>query len=220
MEQTSEQYYKRDFWVRENLNYVKPHFRLEKSARIVNAIAGGKEADLLDVGCGPATLKHLLAPNVNYHGLDIAIHNPAPYLLQTDFLETPIRFGDKRFDIILAQGVFEYIGTHQSEKFSEIQRLLKKDGIFVLSYVNFNHIHRDVYRIYNNVQSFGDFKKSLERFFNVDRFLPTSHHWHHHEPNRKFMKAIQMHINMNIPLLSPLFAVEYFFVCSPRVQGQ
>jgi hypothetical protein len=115
--------------------------------------------------------------------------------------------------------VFEYIGTHQSEKFSEIQRLLKKDGVFVLSYVNFNHIHRDVYRIYNNVQSFGDFKKSLERFFKVDRFLPTSHHWHHHEPNRKFMKAIQMHINMNIPLLSPLFAVEYFFVCSPRVQG-
>ncbi|OLC98782.1 MAG: hypothetical protein AUH86_04120 [Acidobacteria bacterium 13_1_40CM_4_58_4] len=217
MEQVSEQYYKRDFWIQENLNYVKPHFRLQKAARIVNAIAQGRQADLLDVGCGPATLKHLIGENINYHGVDIAIHNPAPYLLQTDFVETPIRFGDKQFDIIIAQGVFEYIGEHQSDKFSEIQQLLKKNGIFILSYVNFNHLHRDVYRIYNNVQSFDNFRRSLERFFHIDRFFPTSHHWHHHEPNRKFMKHIQMHINMNIPILSPLLAVEYFFICSrPR----
>jgi hypothetical protein len=54
------EYYKRDFWIKENLNYAKPHFRLEKAARVVNRIAGGKECDLLDVGCGPAALMHLL----------------------------------------------------------------------------------------------------------------------------------------------------------------
>jgi hypothetical protein len=40
------EYYKRDFWIKENLNYAKPHFRLEKAARVVNRIAGGKEWDL------------------------------------------------------------------------------------------------------------------------------------------------------------------------------
>ena len=36
-------YYKRDFWSRENLNYAQPHFRLEKAARVVNRMAGGKQ---------------------------------------------------------------------------------------------------------------------------------------------------------------------------------
>jgi hypothetical protein len=30
------------------------------------------------------------------------------------------------------------------------------------------------------------------------------------------MKAIQRHLNVNIPLVSPMLAVEYFFICSPH----
>jgi SAM-dependent methyltransferase len=214
VQQTIDKYYKRDFWIKENLNYAQPHFRLEKSARIVNRIARGRELDLLDVGCGPATLMHLLHKNIHYHGIDLAIHDPAPNIIQIDFLDTPIKFRDKRFDIVLAQGVFEYIGSHQSEKFSEIKQLLKPNGKFILSYVNFGHRRRDIYKVYNNVQSFADFRKSLERTFRIDRFFPTSHHWRHEEPTRPFLKKIHMHINMNIPLVSPLFAIEYFFICS------
>jgi SAM-dependent methyltransferase len=214
VQQTSEKYYKRDFWIKENLNYVEPHFRLEKSARIVNRIARGKELDLLDVGCGPATLMHLLRKDIHYHGIDVAIHNPASNLIQMDFLETPITFRNKRFDIILAQGVFEYVGSHQSEKFSEIRQLLKPNGKFILSYVNFDHRRRHIYKVYNNLQSFIDFRNSLAGFFHIDRFFPTSHHWRHEEPTRPFLRNIHMHINMNIPLLSPLFAIEYFFICS------
>ncbi len=214
VEQTSDRYYKRDFWIKENLNYVKPHFRLEKSARIVNRIAQGRELDLLDVGCGPATLRHLLDNNVNYHGIDIAIHDPAPYLVQTDFLETPIAFRDKQFDIVLAQGVFEYIGSHQEQKFSEIKRLLRKNGKFVLSYVNFDHFSKAIYSVYNNVQSFADFKESLASFFHIERVVPTSHRWRNNEPTHRLAKTIHMHMNVDIPFISRLFAIEYFFVCS------
>lgn len=45
-------YYKRDFWGEENLKFTRPHFRLQKSARVINKMAQGKERDLLDVGCG------------------------------------------------------------------------------------------------------------------------------------------------------------------------
>lgn len=216
MRQTKEKYEKRDFWIKENLNYAKPHFRLEKSARIINRIARGKELDLLDVGCGPAILMRLLHTNIHYYGIDLAIHNPAPNLLEVDFLETPIGFSDKRFDIVLAQGVFEYIGSQQSQKFSEIRQVLKEEGTFILSYVNFDHLHRFIYPPYNNIQSFADFQRSLGRFFHIDRLIPTSHRWYHQEPTSRFMKTIQMRINVNIPFISPRFAVEYFCICSPR----
>jgi SAM-dependent methyltransferase len=216
MRQTTEEYHKRDLWIKENLNYAEPHFRLEKAARIINGIAGDKRCDFLDVGCGPATLMPLLQENIAYHGIDIAIHRPAGNLIQTDFLESPIGFGDKTFDIILAQGVFEYVGSFQAQKFCEIRGLLNKGGTFIVSYVNFNHIDRHVYSLYNNVQSLEEFYKALSRVFHVDRFFPTSHHWHHWEPTRPIMKKIHMHINMNIPFVSLLFAIEYFFICSPK----
>lgn len=216
MPETREEYYKRDFWAIENLKYVEPHFRLTKAARIVNRLARRRDWDLLDVGCGPATLARLLNKNIRYHGIDIAIQNPAPNLLEADFLSTPIRFAEKKFDIVVAQGVFEYVGSFQETKFAEIQNLLRDGGTFLASYVNFDHIRRHVYAPYSNAQSFGDFRNRLGRYFRVDRYIPTSYHLHHHEPNRRFMKALQMHANFNVPLLGRMFAVEYFFLCSRK----
>jgi SAM-dependent methyltransferase len=214
MERVIDKYYKREFWAQENLKYVQPHFRLTKAARIVNRLAFGKECELLDVGCGPATLASLLKENIDYYGIDIAIHNPAPNLAQADFLAGPIQFGEKTFDIVVAQGVFEYVGRFQAQKLIEIKQLLRKRGTFLVSYVNFDHVHRRLYEPYSNVQSFEEFRKSLARAFRIDRCFPTSYHWYHREPNREFLKAIQMRINVKIPLLSRLFAVEYFFICS------
>jgi SAM-dependent methyltransferase len=210
------QYYKKDFWRKENLKFSQPWYRLEKSARIINRIARGEECTLLDVGCGPATLMRLLPPNIQYHGIDIAIHDPAPNLLEADFLKTPIRFSDKRFDIIVAQGVFEYVGDFQSQKFAEIAHLLNENGTFIVSYTNFGHRNKQIYWPFSNIQSFDDFHKSLARYFNIERFFPASHNWKHAQPNRKLVKTVNMHIDLNIPFISPVLAVEYFFICSSR----
>jgi SAM-dependent methyltransferase len=215
----TDKYYKREFWAAENLRYVQPHFRLAKAARIVNRLARGKKCELLDVGCGPATLASLLDKNLSYYGIDIAIHDPAPNLLQADFLEGPIQFGAKQFDIILAQGVFEYVGTFQAQKLAEIKQLLRNRGIFIVSYVNFDHVHSRVYEPYSNVQPLEEFRKSLLRVFRIERCFPTSYHWYHREPNREWLKAIQMRVNVMIPVLSRLFGVEYFFICSSDSSG-
>lgn len=45
--------YKKDFWEEENLKFGEPWYRLEKSARIISRLAGGRECTLLDVGCRP-----------------------------------------------------------------------------------------------------------------------------------------------------------------------
>lgn len=210
------QSYKRDFWIQENQKHLPPHYRLQKAARIVNGIARGEECDLLDVGCGPGTLGNLLGENVHYHGIDIAIHHPAPNLIETDILENAVKFGDKRFDIVVALGLFEYVGTRQEQKFSEIADLLTGRGKFVLSYTNFDHRDKYIFKAFSNVQSFGDFRQSLARHFTIDRCFPASHNWHGGQPTRKLIKAVNMHINANIPVVSPKLAVEYFFICSRR----
>ena len=209
-------YYKRDFWAKENLKHVPPHYRLQKAARIVNKIASGRECDILDVGCGPATLMSLLQSNIHYYGIDIAIHNPAPNLIEADLLETPVRFGDKRFDIILAQGVFEYVGDFQSQKLAEIAGLLYQGGKFIVSYTNFGHRNKQIYEPFSNVQSMADFRQDLTRYFKIDRSFPTSHNLSGGQPSRPLTKAANMYVNVQVPYLSPMFAVEYFFICSPR----
>jgi SAM-dependent methyltransferase len=210
-------YHKRDFWIKQrDIHYSKPHFRLEKSAVILNRLARDSKCKLLDVGCGPAALQDLLAPNITYYGIDIAIQRPAPNLIETDFLETPIGFGDQRFDFVSAQGIFEYVGDFQHQKLTEIADVLKDDGTALLTYVNFGHRRVDICEQYNNVQPLDIFRSSLVRHFRIDRSFPTSHNWNHWEPGREVLKAINMPLNVNVPLLSRKLAVEYFFLCSPR----
>src|SRR4051794_18106112 len=134
MHKISNEFNGQNFWLQENLRYAEPYLRLEKCANIVNHLAEGKNCDLLDIGCGPATLGRLLQRNINYFGMDIAIHQPAPNLLATDIAQNEIKFGARTFDMIIAGGVFEYLGGVQNKKFAEIQRLLNKNGHFILTY--------------------------------------------------------------------------------------
>ncbi len=216
----SVKYYKRDFWGEENLKFVRPHFRLEKSARIINKVARGEECDLLDVGCGPGTLMGLLDDNIHYHGIDIAIHEPAPNMLEADLTKDPIRFGDKQFDIVVAQGLFEYLGEFQAAKFAEIRQLLRPDGRFIVTYVNFGHHKKQIYWPYSNVQPLAEFRESLARYFRIDRSFPVAHNWQHGSPQRRWLQAVQMPMSLNIPVVSPVLASEYFFICCPRALRQ
>jgi SAM-dependent methyltransferase len=209
-------YHKKDFWSKENLNFSEPHYRHEKTAQIVGRLAEGRACTLLDVGCGPAALMRPLPPNVQYYGIDIAIPDPAPNLREADFLETPISFGDRQFDFITALGFFEYVGDFQSQKFSEIAQLLKKDGKFIVSYWNFGHRKASVYWAFSNIQPVEEFRNGLAAYFDIDKCYPASHNWKHGWPGRKLNRAINRHVNMNIPFVSPVLAVEYFFICSRR----
>jgi SAM-dependent methyltransferase len=212
----SRRYYKKDFWAEENLKFSQPWYRLEKVARIIRTIAGTRRCTLLDVGCGPATLGRLLPANIDYYGIDIAIHNPAPNLVEADLTASPIRFGDKRFDLVVAQGVFEYLGDHQSEKFAEIAAILNPGATLLVSYTNFAHRKPEIYTPFSNVQPIESFRDSLAEHFVIDRCFPSSYNWKHAQPNRPLVKAVNMRLNVNIPVITPWLAVEYFFICSVR----
>lgn len=213
--QKTEHYRSRDFWIQENLLYVEPNFRLKKCARIVNGIAKRMEqCDLLDVGCGPAALRGMLDANVNYHGLDVALHERSLHLLEREFVTQAIAFNDKRFDVVVALGVFEYMGTREHEKLLEIRDLLKPGGRFIMSYINFSHFRRQIWPAYNNIQTIAEMRASLRTVFNIERSSPVSHHWRHRQPGKRAIPAIQLRLDWNIPCISPWLAVEYFFICS------
>lgn len=209
-------YYKRDFWAGESGKYIQPHFRMRKVARQVRRVTHGHECDLLDIGCGPATLASLMPPGVHYHGIDIAVSESAPNLIEMDITEEAINFHGQKFDVVVAQGLFEYVGEFQSAKFAEIADLLNDDGKFILTYQNFAHRKRDIFWQYSNVQLPADFRRDLGRFFKIERSFPVSHNWNHGQLGRKFMRVSQAHLNLNIPVISPILAVDYLYICSPR----
>ncbi len=189
---------------------------MRKVAREVRRIARGRECDLLDVGCGPGTLARLMPPGVRYHGVDIAIPEPAPNLIEMDIIEEPLGFRGQTFDVIVAQGLFEYAGEFQAKLFAEIAGLLNDGGRFVLTYQNFGHRKREIYWPYSNVQQPGDFRRELSRFFRIERSYPGSHNWNHSQPGRTFMKVSQARLKLSIPLISPVLAVDYLYVCAAR----
>ena len=66
------------------------------------------------------------------------------------------------------------------------------------------------------MQPFKQFRESLAEHFKIRRFYPTSYYWNHWEPSRKYIKAANMRINMNIPVIAPVLAVQYILICSGR----
>lgn len=210
---SSAKYYKKDFWEHENQKYAGPHYRLRKIAGLVNKIADGQPRSLFDVGCGPAALRGLLRPGIDYYGADIAIRHPAPYLREADFIDGPVRFDGRTFDIIVAQGFFEYAGHLQSRMFGEIAQILAPGGVFVTTYVNFAHRNAQVYWPYSNVQPAAQFRAALAEHFRIQRSFPTSHNWRQSEPNRRVISAVNMRLNFTVPLVSRRLAVEYIYVC-------
>jgi len=207
---------RKDFWGQEHQKFTTPHFRLQKSARLINKMAPSGHCTLLDVGCATAALKRLLKPNIEYFGIDLAIRDPAPDLHEVDIVDNPIEFDGRHFDFVVAQGVFEYLGGLQEEKFREIAEILSPRGRFILTYENFDHRRPSIYWAYSNVQAPAAFRASLEHEFIIDRQWPTSHNWRHSQPVRPLTKAMNMGLTRSIPVVTPKLAVEYFFVCSSR----
>jgi SAM-dependent methyltransferase len=210
------QRYRRDFWATENRRFAQRHYRLNKVGRIVRELAGGKECDLLDLGCGPGTLADLLPKSVHYYGIDIAIQEPAPNFLEMDLLAKPISFRGIKFDLVVAQGLFEYFADSQAQKFAEIRDILQPGGRFFVTYTNFAHRSANLFHAYSNVRHPKEFRRDLERYFTIDRFFPGAYNWNHTHPNRDFMVRAQTGLDVDIPILGQFLAVDHFYICSPR----
>jgi SAM-dependent methyltransferase len=210
-------YRTRDFGGTESLKHAAPSFRTRKVARAIRGVIAERGllgVDLLDIGCGPGTLAGLLPGSVRYHGIDIAITSPAPNLAQLDIVTRPISFGGKAFGIVVAQGLFEYLGDARSRKLAEIAALLADGGTFVCTYQNFAHRKKSAYWPWGDVQRPQDFRREVERHFRIERAFPTAYNWNHGHPSWAPLRLPQERCSVNIPVVGRLLAVDYCYVCS------
>jgi SAM-dependent methyltransferase len=216
----AEDRYGKLFWARKQEQFEEPWYRLEKSARLIRSLAAGRTCSLLDVGCGPATLMQMLPANIRYRGIDLVVPDPAPpHLIPADLRHSPVCFGDEHFDFVIAQGIFEYLADVQRAKFAEIASVLTDNGLFIVTYTNFNHHRAQIYEAFSNVQPIDEFRADLSRYFIIRRAIPGSHNWRHGQPNQPWLKALNLRVTREIPWMSRRLAVEYYFVCSPRSAG-
>ena len=137
-------------------------------------------------------------------------------LTECDILQEPISSEEARFDLIVAQGLFEYLADSHSRKLAEIADLLAPHGKFIASYVNFDHRRPNHYWPYSCIQPAAHFRARLAEHFIIEKPLPTSHNWNHHEPERWYLRMPNMHINLNMPLVTRRQGVQYVYVCRRR----
>lgn len=132
------------YWNRRAQDFGRIHPRLRQVRDLVEA-APRPVTTLLDIGCGPATLRSVLPRAIDYFGVDIAeeviraLDDPSHFEV-VDLNETRICFDGKRFDAVVCSGIFEYI--REPGPFLDFVRdTLAPSGYLILTFTNHQHYH-------------------------------------------------------------------------------
>jgi len=91
---------------------------------------------LLDIGCYKAFLSTLLLSYVKYYGIDFKRYQPMiPVKIQNLNTNIKLPFPNRYFNIIVCSGILEHL-FYPNKIMKEIKRVLKDDGIVVISLPN------------------------------------------------------------------------------------
>ena len=141
-----------------------------------------KNKKVLDAACGTGYGTALLAQSAErVFGIDIS--KEAISYAESNYSAKNVNFAVANieklpfesdfFDVVVSFETIEHVDTQKQEKFlSEVKRILKKDGIFIISTPN-----KEVYknRVKNHFHlsefSFDDFKSFLEKCFKSIKFF-------------------------------------------------
>lgn len=100
------------------------HYRFREVSKHITK----KNARLLDVGCGDATLSLYLDDTIDYYGMDV---NPKSIQVKkVDVTNDKFPFKSDFFDYIVCTEVLEHVDNHQN-CLNEIHRVLNPDGILL-----------------------------------------------------------------------------------------
>lgn len=118
------------------VNEIMQRLQKERTELVINLI-GTKQGKILDIGCRYGQLEKELKGKYDYHGIDYMKYNPSPKNLRiADLNKNPkLDYLNKSFDIVVATEVIEHL-FFIDEIYSEIFRVLKDDGIAIISLPN------------------------------------------------------------------------------------
>jgi len=112
-----------------------------EKGRLIPTIGPLKAKKVLDLGCGTGRLierlrgaGELIGADISEEMLNLARRKyPDVKFVQTDILST--QFADEEFDVVVSAFVIVHLKDLR-KAFNEVNRILKKDGIFVLTNIN------------------------------------------------------------------------------------
>jgi SAM-dependent methyltransferase len=116
--------------------------RQRKAAALARVPAG---AAVLEIGCRDGGLRRFLPPGIRYQGMDIAPEFAASDILIRDVSEG-IPFPDASFDHVFCIEVLEHVPNPYGA-LAEIRRVLRNDGVLVLSVPNPYHVKELIWNL-------------------------------------------------------------------------
>jgi len=127
--------------------YLTPNhkMRILEDCILVDSLIKTQEAKILDMGSAPfytaLTLQHmgydLKSTDIDPNRFGSLLEKINLDVIQCDFEIEKLPFEDDSFDVILLSEVFEHLRIDLIFTISEIQRVLKPDGKFILTSPNF-----------------------------------------------------------------------------------
>lgn len=116
--------------------------RFQKAASLARVPTG---ASVLDIGCRDGGLRGFLPAGITYRGMDIAEQFASDAIIIRDVAEG-IPFPDQSFDHVFCIEVLEHV-HNPWDALSEIHRVLRPNGVLVLSVPNPYHVKELVWNV-------------------------------------------------------------------------
>jgi len=117
--------------------------RFRKAAALGRVRSGSA---VLDIGCRDGGLRRYLPRDVRYQGIEIAPEFAGPDILIQD-ISSGIPFSDESFDYVFMIEVMEHVPNPYGT-LTEIHRVLKPNGVLILSVPNPFHFKEIVWNVF------------------------------------------------------------------------
>jgi SAM-dependent methyltransferase len=118
---------------------IPPTYINDKDERTLTALVHENLfGDILDVGCGRGTIKNFLPKGTTYTGIDGAENSGADIVGDVHALP----FKNESYDGVICTAVLEHV-RDVDKVISEMHRVLKKDGVAIITIPFIHHYHKD-----------------------------------------------------------------------------
>ncbi len=172
-----------------HLNPMVRYIETKRVRKVIDFLALKKEESLLEVGCGAGNIlerldcSKIVGVDISLYILGKAMHKNIKHIqfINADVESLPLR--DQSFNKIICSEVLEHV-LHPHKALVEIWRVLKSEGMLIISIPNENLINF-IKKILIKLKLFGLIFSKDKEALSYDIPNDMAHEWHLHKLNFK-----------------------------------
>ncbi len=151
---------------------------------------------ILDIGCCRGGLRKYLRGDLKYYGVDVLCNNFENYV-RIDLNSNILPFKSKQFDAITCTDVLEHL-FYPLEMMKEIKRVLKDDGVVLISLPNDKGLNQIAVDLFKEIPSYED--------------SMYEHHWRFSIKTAREFVEKEFKVIKESPEFGPIFRRYLFFL--------